>query len=150
MQPSDRAAICSSPGGEHDAATDLEIWATIRALAPLEPVELAYQPFFSTRTGPQIPSRGCGLSIFFQGKKMANRNIPLVNNAVRHPTVIVGMLKQHPHTLRDESSESLLETSKALVRAGFRAALMEICSEAGLDVARRAIVESVCSGRYAH
>ncbi len=80
---------------------------------------------------------------------MATKDIPLVNNAARHPAVIVRMLKQHPHTLRDETEQCVRETTKALVRAGHRADLVDICRGAGLDEARRAIINSVCDN-YRH
>lgn len=78
------------------------------------------------------------------------RLTPLVNNAVRHPATIVRMLNQHPHTLRDETTVSLQETARALVRAGHREDLMEILDRAGLDDGRRAAVMTAISGNRVH
>lgn len=78
------------------------------------------------------------------------RVTPLLNNAIRHPATIVRMLTMHPHTLRDETTESLQETAKALVRAGHREDLMGILDRAGLDDGRRAAVMTAVSGHRVH
>ncbi len=78
------------------------------------------------------------------------RITPLVNNAVHHPGVIVQMLMRNPYTLRDETTESIKETAKALARAGHRAELMDILNRAGLDEQRHAAVLSVLSSHRVH
>lgn len=75
---------------------------------------------------------------------MATRTIPLVNNAVRHPRLMMDRLTKYPCTLRDETSESVRQTAIALARAGMRKELSELCNKAGLDEGRRAIIASVC------
>lgn len=78
------------------------------------------------------------------------RITPLVNNAVHHPGLIVQRLQRNPYTLRDETTESIMETAKALARAGHRAELMEILDRAGLDEQRHAAVLSALSARRVH
>lgn len=81
---------------------------------------------------------------------MANGIAPIVSNAVRHPRQIAESLKAHPYRLGDETTETVKELAKALVRAGHREELLAISDANGIDEARRAVIRSACTRVHLH
>ena len=76
---------------------------------------------------------------------MATGKSPIIDNAGRYPHQIAKAILARPTILSDESADTVEEVVQALVQSGYRAELLAVCEESGLDMARRAIIRHACS-----